>query len=332
MIRNIPKIWLMRQAGRYMPEYQIIRKSVPSFLELCYDSEKAANITMQPVDKFNLDAAIVFSDILVTADSLKIKVEFKEGQGPVLEKVNNLQQAKDLVVTEKCWQFDKITRTIELVKKRINNKPIIGFIGGSWTVCAYILEGIGKTGFKNAIKKIYTDPLLLEVLIEKITQQNIYYIKQQIQAGATFVQIFESHAGIVPPEKFQDLIIKPTNKICSIIKKEFPNVSIIGFPKGCGYLYERFIEETDIDIIGCDQYIPIEKMQQWQNKKILQGNLDPLVLFSNPETIKKEVDNIMKKLDTKKLIFNLGHGILPDTPVENVKFLSSYVQSWKKQQ
>ncbi len=328
MRKTIPKIWLMRQAGRYMPEYQEVRKSFPSFLDLCYDPEKAAKVTMQPVDKFDLSAAIVFSDILVTADSLGVKTEFKENQGPVLEKMNTLQQAKNLVITEKCWQFSQIAKTIEIVKKRINNKPIIGFVGGSWTVCAYILEGVGKTGFKEAIKKIYTDPLLVEILIEKITQQNIYYLKEQIRAGANFVQIFESHAGIVPPEKFEELVIKPTNNICQAIKEEFPNIDIIGFPRGCGYLYDKFIDETAIDIIGCDQYIPIKKMRGWQNKKIVQGNLDPLVLFSNPDIIKEKVRNIMDNLDKEKLIFNLGHGILPGTPVENVKFLSLCVQSW----
>jgi uroporphyrinogen decarboxylase len=328
MKKAIPKIWLMRQAGRYMPEYQEIRKSFSSFLNLCYNPENAANVTMQPVDKFDLSAAIVFSDILVTADSLGIKTEFKENQGPVLEKINTIDQAKALIVTEKCWQFSQIAKTIEIVKERINNKPIIGFIGGSWTICAYTLEGVGKTGFKEAIKKIYTDPLLIKILIEKITQQNIYYLKEQIRAGAGLVQIFESHAGIMPPEKFEELIIKPTNKICRAIKQEFPDVDIIGFPRGCGYLYDKFIDETEIDIIGCDQYIPINKMQEWQNKKILQGNLDPLVLFSNPDIIREKVENIMNNLDTKKLIFNLGHGILPNTPVENVKFLSQYVQSW----
>jgi uroporphyrinogen decarboxylase len=328
MRKTIPKIWLMRQAGRYMPEYQEVRKSFPSFLDLCYDPERAAKVTMQPVDKFDLSAAIVFSDILVTADSLGVKTEFKENQGPVLEKINTLQQAENLVITEKCWQFSQIAKTIEIVKKRINNKPIIGFVGGSWTVCAYVLEGVGKTGFKEAIKKIYTDPLLVEILIKKITQQNIYYLKEQIRAGANFVQIFESHAGIVPPEKFEELVIKPTNNICQAIKEEFPNIDIIGFPRGCGYLYDKFIDETAIDIIGCDQYIPIKKMREWQNKKIVQGNLDPLVLFSNPDIIKEKVRNIMDNLDKEKLIFNLGHGILPGTPVENVKFLSLCVQSW----
>jgi uroporphyrinogen decarboxylase len=297
-------------------------------LDLCYDPEKAAKVTMQPVDKFDLSAAIVFSDILVTADSLGVKTEFKENQGPVLEKINTIQEAKNLVITEKCWQFSQIAKTIEIVKKRINNKPIIGFVGGSWTVCAYILEGVGKTGFKEAIKKIYTDPLLVEILIEKITQQNIYYLKEQIRAGANFVQIFESHAGIVPPEKFEELVIKPTNNICKAIKEEFPDIDIIGFPRGCGYLYDKFIDETALDIIGCDQYIPIKKMRWWQNKKTLQGNLDPLVLFSNPDIIEEKVRNIMDNLDKEKLIFNLGHGILPGTPVENVKFLSMCVQSW----
>jgi len=325
----IPKIWLMRQAGRYLPEYQKIRKTIPTFLDLCYNSEKAAEVTLQPVERFDLSAAIVFSDILVTADSLGINVEFKESIGPVLKTINTQTEADKLRPVEHCNQFSKVKKTIEIVKTKINNKPIIGFVGGSWTVCAYILEGRGKTEFKEAIKKIYTDPKLVQTLIDKITEQNIYYLKEQIRGGAEIVQIFESHSGIVPNNNLEDLIIKPTNLICKEIRKEFPNIKIVGFPRGGGFFYDKFINETDIDIIGCDQHVPIEKMQDWQKIKIVQGNLDPLVLFSNFDIIKSRVDDIMNSLDNKRLIFNLGHGILPQTPVDNVKFLIDYVKSWK---
>jgi uroporphyrinogen decarboxylase len=327
---KLPKIWLMRQAGRYLPEYQKIRKDIKSFLDLCYNPEKAAEVTLQPIERFGLSAAIVFSDILVTADSLGVKVEFKENIGPVLEKIESLEQAKNLQTTQYCTKFSSVKKTIEIAKKSLNETPIIGFIGGSWTICAYLLEGRGKTNFQEAVKKIYTDPKIVETLINKVTEQNIYYLKEQIRGGADIVQIFESHCGIVPNEYLEQMVINPTNVICKEIKKEFPNIKIIGFPRGSGFSYEKFIAETDVDIIGCDQSVPIEKMKTWQKDKIIQGNLDPLILFSNPDVIKNQVDKIMQTLDNDRLIFNLGHGILPNTPVENVKFLVEYVKTWKQ--
>jgi uroporphyrinogen decarboxylase len=166
----------MRQAGRYLPEYREVRKNIPTFLDLCYNPEKAAEVTLQPITRFDLSAAIVFSDILVTADSLNIKVEFFEGEGPVLKKITTQTEVENLKTTEKSEKFDKIKETIKICKTNLNNKPLIGFIGGAWTVSAYILEGRGKTEFKEAIKKIYTDNRLVTSLIEKVCEQNIYYL------------------------------------------------------------------------------------------------------------------------------------------------------------
>jgi len=325
----LPKIWLMRQAGRYLPEYREVRKNIPTFLDLCYNPDKAAEVTLQPITRFDLSAAIVFSDILVTADSLNIKVEFLEGEGPILKKITTQAEVESLKTTEKCEKFDKIKETIRICKTNLKDKPLIGFVGGAWTVSAYILEGRGKTEFKEAVKKTYTDNKLITSLVEKVCEQNIYYLKEQIRAGANIVQIFESHCGILPPEYLDELVIKPTNLVCREIRKEFPDVKIIGFPRGAGYFYDEFINKTEKEIIGCDQYLPLEKIKEWQKIKIVQGNLDPLALFSNSDIIKNKVDKIMSTLDPNKLIFNLGHGILPQTPVENVKFLVDYVKSWK---
>ena len=327
--QQIPKIWLMRQAGRYLPEYREIRKQAKSFLELCYDPQKASEVTLQPVKRFDLSAAIVFSDILVTADSLGIEVKFCEGIGPVLQQITEIEQVRKLEVKEQCYQFRQVAETIKITKQQIANKPIIGFIGGSWTTCAYLLQGHGKSDFKQAIQKIYNDHKLVTELIEKITIQNINYLREQIKSGAEIVQIFESHAAIVPQEHQDGLIIKPTNLICQQIKQEFPEIKIIGFPRGSGYFYDKFIQETPIDIIGCDQHIPLKKMQEWQKNKIVQGNLDPIALLSNKAKIKEKVDLILDKLDQNRLIFNLGHGILPETDPENVKFLVDYVKSWR---
>lgn len=326
---SLPKIWLMRQAGRYLPEYQEIRKTTGSFLNLCYNPKLASKVTMQPIERFNMDAAIVFSDILVTADILGIKVDFQENIGPILEKITTQEEINKLKPKKNSKQSENVAQTIKFCKQQLLEKPIIGFVGGAWTIAAYIIEGKGKNNFKEAVKKIYTEKKMVLSLIDKIVQQNIYYLIDQINAGCQIIQIFESHAGIVPNQYFDELIIKPTNLICKEIKKNFPEVKIIGFPRESGFLYEKFIEQTSIDIISCDQHIPIEKMLEWQKIKVVQGNLDPLILFSNINVIKNTVDDIMSKLDSNKLIFNLGHGILPETPVENVKFLVEYVKSWQ---
>ncbi len=320
----------MRQAGRYLPEYLEVRKNIKSFLDLCYDPQKAAQVTLQPIERFNMDAAIVFSDILVTADSLGIKVDFQEKIGPVLEKISDISELEKITPQEDCLQFKQVAQTIKIVKKAIPDKHLIGFIGGSWTVCAYILEGIGKTQFTNAIEKIYTDYSLVEKLIEIITIQNIYSLKAQIEAGASIVQIFESHTGIVPEQYREKLILEPTQKICHEIKKIYPEVKIIGFPRNGGYFYDKLIAETQIDIIGCDQYISLDKMKEWQKSKIVQGNLDPLVLLSNKEKIKEKAENILNHLDNNRLIFNLGHGVLPQTKPENVQFLVDLVKAWNQ--
>lgn len=326
---QLPKIWLMRQAGRYLPEYMKIRKNCPSFLDLCYNSNLAYEVTLQPITRFDLDAAIVFSDILVVADILGTKVRFEENIGPILEKIQNQDDITKLSIKTTSPQTQAVQNTIKMCIKKLADKPIIGFCGGSWTVAAYMIEGRGKTDFKEAVKKIYTDKKMLLSLIDKLTQQNIYYLKDQINAGCQIIQIFDSHAGIVPHEYFKELIIDPTNVVCKEIKKEFPDVKIIGFPRNSGLLYNKFVSQTEVDIISCDQYVPIENMLNWQKDKIIQGNLDPLILFSNSDNIKISVDKIMSKLDQNRHIFNLGHGILPQTPIENVKFLVDYVKSWQ---
>lgn len=231
MLKNkkfLPKIWLMRQAGRYLPQYMEVRRNFKKFLDLCYDSQKAAEVTIQPIEKFGLSAAIVFADILVTADSLNLAVDFVENKGPIITPIREQNQVDKLLCQSNCQQFTKVRKTIEIFKEKMPQTPIIGFCGGSWTTAAYILEGHGKCDFKEAVKMIYTNKKLVESLIEKITQQNIFYLKEQIKGGCEIIKIFESHAGIVPLDHYNDLIIKPTNLICQEIRKDFPNVLKIG--------------------------------------------------------------------------------------------------------
>jgi uroporphyrinogen decarboxylase len=326
---NIP-IWFMRQAGRYLPEYMDIRKDSSDFLELCYDSEKAKKVTLQPIDRFDFDAAIIFSDILVLPHALGWKVAFKKGEGPILQK---FETDKDLLYINN--DFDKkincIYDTVNKVRLSLDkNKSLIGFAGSPWTVASYMLEGKGKQDFSVSKNFLYNNKKLALQLIDIITEKTIEYLLGQINAGVDIIQLFDSWAGVLSGEEYEDFVIKPTKKIVSLVKRKYPSLPIIGFPRGSGYLYQEYIDQTDIDAIGVDQFVPINTMKKWQENIIVQGNFDPVLLLGKKEIIEKKANDILTCLDSKNFIFNLGHGILPNTPVENVQFLVNYVRNYQK--
>jgi uroporphyrinogen decarboxylase len=320
----------MRQAGRYLPEYMEIRKDSSDFLELCYDSEKAKKVTLQPIDRFDFDAAIIFSDILVLPHALGWKVAFKKGEGPILQK---FETDKDLLYINN--DFDKkincIYDTVNKVRLSLDkNKSLIGFAGSPWTVASYMLEGKGKQDFSVSKNFLYNNKKLALQLIDIITEKTIEYLLGQINAGVDIIQLFDSWAGILSGEEYEDFVIKPTKKIVSLVKRKYPSLPIIGFPRGSGYLYQEYIDQTDIDAIGVDQFVPINTMKKWQENIIVQGNFDPVLLLGKKEIIEKKANDILTCLDSKNFIFNLGHGILPNTPVENVQFLVNYVRNYQK--
>ena len=326
---NVP-IWFMRQAGRYLPEYMDIRKDSSDFLELCYDSEKAKKVTLQPIDRFDFDAAIIFSDILVLPHALGWKVAFKKGEGPILQK---FETDKDLLYINN--DFDKkincIYDTVNKVRLSLDkNKSLIGFAGSPWTVASYMLEGKGKQDFSVSKNFLYNNKKLALQLIDIITEKTIEYLLGQINAGVDIIQLFDSWAGVLSGEEYEDFVIKPTKKIVSLVKRKYPSLPIIGFPRGSGYLYQEYIDQTDIDAIGVDQFVPINTMKKWQENIIVQGNFDPVLLLGKKEIIEKKANDILTCLDSKNFIFNLGHGILPNTPVENVQFLVNYVRNYQK--
>lgn len=327
---NFVPIWFMRQAGRYLPEYMEIRKNVPDFLELCYDSKKAAIVTMQPIERFGFNAAIIFSDILVLPHALGWGVKFEKGEGPLLQK---FETDKDLLylsggLNEKV---NHVYDTINKVRASLNKEvSLIGFAGSPWTVASYMLEGRGKQDFSVSKNFLYTKKDLASQLIEIITNRTIEYLLGQVNAGADIIQLFDSWAGILSGEEYNDFVIKPTKKIVNSIKDKYPNLPIIGFPRGSGYLYQEYIDKTNIDAVGVDQFVPINMMKKWQDKLVVQGNFDPVLLLSSKEIIEKKANNILSELGRKNFIFNLGHGILPETPVENVEFLVNYVKNYKK--
>jgi uroporphyrinogen decarboxylase len=327
---DIIPIWFMRQAGRYLPEYMEVRKNFSDFLELCYNSKKAAEITIQPITRFEFDSAIIFSDILVLPHALGWKVVFEKGEGPVLQK---FESDKDLRILDK--KFDKkinnIYDTVSIVRKSLDkNKSLIGFAGSPWTVVSYMLEGKGKQDFSVSKNFLYTRRNLSLQLIDIITDKTVEYLSGQIDAGVDVIQLFDSWSGVLSGEEYEDFVIKPTKKIINSIKGKYPEIPIIGFPRCSGYLYQEYIDKTNIDAIGVDQFVPIHIMKKWQEKIVVQGNLDPFVLFSNKDVIERKANNILSELGNKNFIFNLGHGIFPNTPVENVEFLVNYVRNYKK--
>lgn len=327
--KSVP-IWLMRQAGRYMPEYMEIRSSISNFLELCYDSSKASKVTMQPIDRFDMDAAIIFSDILVLPHALGWDVAFKKGEGPVLKKFESetdLKILQDSFLPQINNVYDTVSKTRAMLPK---TKSLIGFAGSPWTVASYMLEGKGKTDFSVSKNFLYNKNQLAKQLIQIITDKTIEYLSMQIEAGADVIQLFDSWSGMLNGEQYDDFVIKPTIEIISALKKKYPSVPMIGFPKGSGYKYDKYIKQTGIDAVGVDQFTPLSEVKRWQKNIVVQGCLDPVILLGDKENIKKEVEEILSTLDDKNFIFNLGHGILPTTPPANVEYLVNYVREYKK--
>lgn len=327
-----PAIWLMRQAGRYLPEYRKVRQETKHFLDLCYNSDLASEVTIQPIRRFNFDAAIIFSDILVVPDSMGIKVRFKENQGPVLEEIQTIEALNNALSRKNQDKLLPVYEAIRKTKKQLpENVALIGFSGGAWTLASYIVEGQLSRDL-SIIKPIYyNNKYFLEKLIDHLVENVSQHLINQIKAGAELLQIFDSWAGMLAGKDYEDLIIKPTQKIIEKVKAIYPNIPIICFPRMSGLQYEKFCHEVNCDAIGVDQYMSLKWLKKHSNSKIIQGNLDPLVLFSNSkDLIREKVDAILEDLEGQNFIFNLGHGVLPKTPPENVEFLVNYVKGSSK--
>ena len=326
--QNTP-IWLMRQAGRYLPEYLKIRNTVNNFLDLCYDQNKVVEITLQPIKRFNLSAAIIFSDILILPHALGWQVEFVENIGPVLAQFKSAADFKYLDNNDsKKLQivYDAIAKTKANLP---NNIPLIGFAGSPWTVVSYLLEGRGQRDFLSSKKFIYQNRKLAKQLTNLITEKTIQHLIEQIKAGVDLIQLFDSWAGILNNTEYNEFVIEPTVQIVTAIKNIFPNIPVIGFPKGSGFLYEKYITDVAVDVIGVDQSVPVSCMRKWQDKIMVQGNLDPVILLTTKEIIAQKADEILSNLSKGNFIFNLGHGILPQTDLENVEFLVNYVREYR---
>ena len=322
-----PPIWLMRQAGRYLPEYREVRAKASSFLDLCRTPELAAEVTLQPLRRFAFDAAIVFSDILIVPYALGQRVEFVEGEGPKLEPVRDANSIAGLSQATAAKALAPVYETIERVVAELpKTVPLIGFCGAPWTVATYMVEGGGSKDQAAARLLAYRDEATFQHLIDLLIDISAEYLVNQVKAGARALQIFDSWAGSLPEDEFERWCIAPTKRLVERVKAVAPDTPMIGFPRGVGVLAERYARETGIDAISCDTSMPVGWMQRLQVHLPVQGNLDPLLLVAGGEALDTRVGAILETLGEGPFIFNLGHGILPETPIEHVTKLVSLVK------
>lgn len=320
-------VWIMRQAGRYLPEYRKIRERV-SFLELCKTPELAAEVTIQPVELIGVDAAIIFSDILVVPEAMGMELTIDEGKGPVIHNpISDLQSINSLKHFDPEVELKYVLDAIHLTKKQLDNRvPLIGFSGAPWTLLTYMVEGKTSKNFSKVKSFIFNNRELAHHTLNLITDCVIDYLIAQIKAGADLIQIFDSWAGVLAPHHFDEFSFYYLNKIVETIKPNF-DVPIILFAKGANHSIEK-LAHTGCDVVGLDWTIDIkEAKEKIGNLVTIQGNLDPSVLYASEDFIAKEIDGILKIFpENKGLIFNLGHGIYPDVNPERLKFLVSYIK------
>jgi uroporphyrinogen decarboxylase len=317
----IPPIWMMRQAGRYLPEYRAVREKAGGFLDLCFNPELAAEVTLQPVRRFGFDAAILFSDILVIPLALGRKVEFQVGEGPKLEPLADAAALADLRESIDGKVLAPVYETVARVKSALDKKTtLIGFCGAPWTVATYMVAGAATPDQAPARLFAYRDPQSFRRLIDRLVQGSIEYLVGQLKAGAEVVQIFDTWAGVLGPEQFERWCIEPTQKIVEGVRRQIPGAKIIGFPRGVGAMALPYVELTGVNGIGLDWTFEREIARDMLQPRVaVQGNVDPLALLAGGTALEREVDDVMATLSGGPHIFNLGHGILPNTPIAHVE-------------
>ena len=320
-------VWLMRQAGRILPEYRAIRQSLSGFKELVETPELAAEVTIQPVDILGVDAAIIFSDILVVPEAMGLEYQMIENKGPYFEKtIQTLSDLEKINVPDVDDTLHYVLEAIKVTKKELNNRvPLIGFAGAPWTIFSYMIEGQGSKTFSKAKRMLYTDKQLSHQLLEKITQTTIKYLKAQIKAGADIVQIFDSWAGILSHEQYLEFGMKYVSMICNAINE----VPVTVFAKGA-YFARKEMGELNCNTIGLDWNMDIQKSRELIGKeKTLQGNLDPCMLYSDFDTIKLETSKMLSSFGPNRHIANLGHGVYPDMHPDKVRCFVDTVKEFK---
>jgi len=319
--QTVPPAWLMRQAGRYLPEYMAVRRTVGSVLDLCFAPKLAAEVTLQPIRRFGFDAAILFSDILVIPHALGRSVRFAAGEGPQLDPLDDPAAISALRDRVDDAILAPIYETIALVKAALpSNVALLGFCGAPWTVATYMVAGRGTPDQAPARMFAYRHPEAFARLIDVLVDASVHYLVRQLQAGVDAVQIFDTWAGVLPPDQFHRWCIAPTKRIVADVRRAIPSAKIIGFPRGAGSNLVRYVDDVAVDAVGLDWMVDLHfARDEIQSRRPVQGNLDPLALRAGGAALDRSIAAILEVLSGGPLIFNLGHGILPDTPIAHVE-------------
>ena len=326
--KQTPPVWLMRQAGRYLPEYKQVRASEPDFISFCLNPEKAVEVTLQPIDKFNFDAAIIFSDILLVPWAMNRNVRFIPGRGPILDPLNSVDDLNENSTDHIRNKLAPVAEALTLCRSRLSNdKALIGFAGAPWTIITYMLEGQSSRDFAIARKWMWDNDRQFDMLLDIVTTATIEFLTLQAQAGADVLMLFDSWASAVPAHFRQRVVFKPVQRIIETLRGRGIVQPVIGFPKGIGEGLLAYCDQTPVDGVGLDHGVDIA----WAAKNLpdhitLQGNLDPLSLIAGGPLMHRAIDHILEAVADRPHIFNLGHGITPETPEPHVHDLMAQIQ------
>ena len=321
--------WFMRQAGRYLPEYMAVRKKADGFLKLCLNSRLASEVTLQPMLRFEPDAAILFSDILIVPYGLGMSVDFVEGRGPILDAISNSSDIKRLKPEQHKARIEATYETVRLCRDKLSrDKALIGFAGSPWTVATYMIEGGASKNYAKIKGWAYKDEQSFNTLIDILTTATIDHLSAQIDQGVDAVKLFDSWAGVLSPSQFAKWVIKPTRDIVEAISLKYPTVKVIGFPKGAGHQYIDYVKKTSVDAVAIDTSVDLSwAANELDEKVVIQGNMDPIALIVGGEPMLNQANSIIDNMKGRLHIFNLGHGVLPETPPENVEILANFLRN-----
>lgn len=331
---QIPPVWLMRQAGRYLPEYMALREKAGSFLTLCYTPDFAIEVTLQPINRFKMDGAILFSDILVVPDGLGWDVTFKVGEGPVLEKLTDLRRLETLSIDKMIDHLSPVFETIKGLRQSLPAETaLIGFSGAPWTLATYMIEGGSSKDYSKCKSFAYAQPEGFQKLIDILTDAIITYLKHQVDAGVQALQLFDSWAGVIPSWAVEKYSYQPIARIVDSLNDYAPHIPIIGFPKGIGSSYQAFSQMPHLKGLALDTNVDAQWAQTSLNPAItLQGNLDPAVLLADQHSAAgrnlmfSEIDRLKTVFADRPYIFNLGHGVIKETHPDSVAALVAHIR------
>ena len=317
-------VWIMRQAGRYLPQYRATREKAGDFLTLCKTPELACEVTLQPVEILGVDAAILFSDILIPVEAMGVPLRFEEGEGPKLQAVRSSEEMKRLHVPDPVRETGFVMDAIRLIRRELGGKvPLIGFSGAPFTLASYVVEGGTSRDFRNVLKWMYSDPKGFAALLELLSDTVLAYCDAQVEAGVQALQLFDTWAGVLSRRQYREFVLPYTRRVVSRLQRH--GMPLVLYVKGCS----AFLEEmalTGVDVISVDWRVSLaEASERTRGAVALQGNLDPMALFAPLEAIEREAARVLSEAPPEGHVFNLGHGIQPDTPVESAQALVEIV-------